>query len=150
MGILLHPAVIDVSACWGQYESIYVLFGLIAYLLASALWWDEPAWALKRGAVMAQTTAFGLYLASRFSVGEQLRVFSTVVVIALLVFAASALLDPVDRLLVKLRYEDELAIPEIARVLELPSRFHVYRRLDRVLVQLRGALEGVGVRSSAD
>ncbi len=34
LGILLHPAVIDVSAWWGQYESIYVLFGLIAYLLA--------------------------------------------------------------------------------------------------------------------
>ena len=32
--ILLHPAVIDVSAWWGQYESIYVLFGLVAYLLA--------------------------------------------------------------------------------------------------------------------
>ena len=34
LGILLHPAVIDVSAWWGQYESIYVLFGLIAFLLA--------------------------------------------------------------------------------------------------------------------
>jgi hypothetical protein len=34
LGILLHPAVIDVSAWWGQYESIYVLFGLVAYLLA--------------------------------------------------------------------------------------------------------------------
>ena len=34
LGILLHPAVIDVSAWWGQYESIYVLFGLDAYLLA--------------------------------------------------------------------------------------------------------------------
>jgi hypothetical protein len=34
LGILLHPAVIDVSAWWGQYESIYVLFGLIAYMLA--------------------------------------------------------------------------------------------------------------------
>jgi hypothetical protein len=32
--ILLHPAVIDTSAWWGQYESIYVLFGLIAYVLA--------------------------------------------------------------------------------------------------------------------
>jgi Gpi18-like mannosyltransferase len=30
----LHPALIDVSAWWGQYESIYVLFGLIAYMLA--------------------------------------------------------------------------------------------------------------------
>ncbi len=71
------------------------LWLLIAFLLSSALWSDEPAWAFKRAAVMAQTTAFGLYLASRFSVGEQLRVFSTLVVIALLVFSASALLDPV-------------------------------------------------------
>jgi hypothetical protein len=34
LGILLHPAFIDVSSWWGQYESIYVLFGLIAYMLA--------------------------------------------------------------------------------------------------------------------
>jgi Gpi18-like mannosyltransferase len=32
--VLLHPAVIDVSAWWGQYESIYVLFGVIAFVLA--------------------------------------------------------------------------------------------------------------------
>ena len=32
--ILLHPAVIDVSAWWGQYESIYVLGGVAAYVLA--------------------------------------------------------------------------------------------------------------------
>ena len=69
---------------------------MIAFLLSSALWSDEPTWAFKRAAVMAQTTAFGLYLASRFSVGEQLRVFSTLIVIALVVFAASALLDPVE------------------------------------------------------
>src|SRR4029078_7985003 len=31
---LLHPAVIDVSAWWGQYESIYVLFGVLAFVLA--------------------------------------------------------------------------------------------------------------------
>ena len=72
------------------------LWLFIAFLLSSALWSEEPAWAFKRAAVMAQTTAFGLYLASRFSVGEQLRVFSTVAVIAILVFAASALLDPVE------------------------------------------------------
>jgi dolichyl-phosphate-mannose-protein mannosyltransferase len=34
LGILLHPAFIDVSAWWGQYESIYTLFGLIAFVLA--------------------------------------------------------------------------------------------------------------------
>ncbi|HEX2754639.1 MAG TPA: hypothetical protein VHM48_04210, partial [Candidatus Limnocylindrales bacterium] len=32
--IVLHPAVIDVSAWWGQYESIYVLAGVVAYVLA--------------------------------------------------------------------------------------------------------------------
>ncbi len=40
--IALHPAVIDVSAWWGQYESIYVLFGLVAYLLAVG---GRPGWA---------------------------------------------------------------------------------------------------------
>jgi hypothetical protein len=34
LAIALHPAIIDVSAWWGQYESIYVLAGLAAYLLA--------------------------------------------------------------------------------------------------------------------
>ncbi len=32
--IWLHPAVIDVSAWWGQYESIYVLGGAVAFVLA--------------------------------------------------------------------------------------------------------------------
>jgi len=32
--VFLHPAVIDVSAWWGQYESIYVLFGVLAFVLA--------------------------------------------------------------------------------------------------------------------
>jgi len=34
VAILLHPAVIDVSAWWGQYESIYVLSALAATVLA--------------------------------------------------------------------------------------------------------------------
>lgn len=32
--VLLHPAVIDVSAWWGQYESLYLLFALAAAILA--------------------------------------------------------------------------------------------------------------------
>jgi hypothetical protein len=32
--VLLHPAVVDVSAWWGQYDSIYVLFGVLAFILA--------------------------------------------------------------------------------------------------------------------
>lgn len=72
------------------------LWLLIGLLLASPLWSDEATWALKRAAVMTQTTAFGLYLASRFSVREQLAMFRTIIVVALLVFAASAVLDPVQ------------------------------------------------------
>jgi Gpi18-like mannosyltransferase len=34
LGIVLHPAVFYVSAWWGQYESIFVLGGLVAFLLA--------------------------------------------------------------------------------------------------------------------
>src|SRR2546423_8613545 len=34
LGILLHPAVLYISAWWGQYESIYVLGALVAWLLA--------------------------------------------------------------------------------------------------------------------
>jgi hypothetical protein len=39
LGIALHPAIVDVSAWWGQYESIFVLAGLVAYLFARA---DHP------------------------------------------------------------------------------------------------------------
>jgi RNA polymerase sigma factor (sigma-70 family) len=63
--------------------------------------------------------------------------------------AALGGLEPRDRLLVKLRFEDELPIPAIARALGLPSRFHVYRRLSTVLATLRLALERSGVRDAA-
>jgi len=39
LGIWLHPAVIDVSALFGQYESIYTLFALAAFLLVAI---DRP------------------------------------------------------------------------------------------------------------
>lgn len=64
-------------------------------LLSSALWSEQPAWAFKSAAVIVQTTGFGLYLASRFSLDEQLRALSGVLVLTLLAFVASALLDPV-------------------------------------------------------
>jgi len=60
--------------------------------------------------------------------------------------AALQSLQPQDRLLVKLRFEDDLPIPEIARNLGFASRFHVYRHLDRVLRELRRVLESSGVR----
>lgn len=42
-------------------------------------------------------------------------------------------LEPRDRLLLKLRFESELAGHEIASVMGFPSHFHVYRRLRTVL-----------------
>jgi RNA polymerase sigma factor (sigma-70 family) len=63
--------------------------------------------------------------------------------------SALALLSPRDRLLVKLRFEDDVPMPEIARDLGFPSRFHAYRRLSRVLANLRSMLESGGVREAA-
>ncbi len=53
-----------------------------------------------------------------------------------------------DRMLVKLRFEDDLPMPDIARALGYPTRFHAYRRLSQVLVELRHALESAGIRES--
>jgi RNA polymerase sigma factor (sigma-70 family) len=62
--------------------------------------------------------------------------------------SALAMLAPVDRLLIKLRFEDGLGMPEIARNLGLRSRFHAYRQLTQALADLRKALERVGVREA--
>lgn len=56
-------------------------------------------------------------------------------------------LDPRDRLLLRLRFDDDLAAQEIARLLDFPSPFHVYRRVNTLLTQLRRALEQRGVES---
>lgn len=58
-------------------------------------------------------------------------------------------LAPPDRLLIALRFHDELSGAEIASLLQLPSPFHVYRRLNHVLGALRERLSRLGVRSSA-
>jgi RNA polymerase sigma factor (sigma-70 family) len=61
---------------------------------------------------------------------------------------ALGLLEPQDRLLIKLRFEDGLPMPEIARSLKFRTRFHAYRRLTQVLGDLRHALEDSGVRDA--
>ncbi len=53
---------------------------------------------------------------------------------------------PRDRLLVRLRFEDDLPMPEVARALGFATRFHVYRRLTTILATLRHDLERAGVR----
>ncbi len=51
--------------------------------------------------------------------------------------AALCDLEPRDQLLVKLRYDSELAAREIADLLGFPTQFHVYRRLNAVVALLR-------------
>jgi RNA polymerase sigma factor (sigma-70 family) len=62
--------------------------------------------------------------------------------------AALQRLDPSDRLLLRLRFEDERSAADIARLLDLPSPFHVYRRIDRVLATLKGELTAAGIENS--
>jgi RNA polymerase sigma factor (sigma-70 family) len=57
-------------------------------------------------------------------------------------------LEPRDRLLLRLRFDDGLAAAEIARIMDFPTPFHVYRRLDHVFAALRRALRRSGVEDS--
>ncbi len=63
--------------------------------------------------------------------------------------AAVDALAPADRLLLKLRFEDDLPARQIAQMLHLPSPFHVYRRIDAVTRTIRGVLAARGLRESA-
>jgi RNA polymerase sigma factor (sigma-70 family) len=58
---------------------------------------------------------------------------------------ALAALEPSDRLLLRMRFEDDLSVPEIARLLGKGSPFRFYRRLDKLLGTLRSTLRGGGV-----
>jgi RNA polymerase sigma factor (sigma-70 family) len=50
-----------------------------------------------------------------------------------------------DRLLLAFRYEDDMTARQIARLMGLPSVFHVYRRIKAVQRSLRELLEQQGV-----
>lgn len=58
--------------------------------------------------------------------------------------AALDRLEPADRLLLAWRFEDGKTGREIARLMGLPSQFHAYRRLRRILAWLRNELEARG------
>lgn len=58
---------------------------------------------------------------------------------------AIASLSARERLLLKLRFEDDLPASRIAPVLGLPTPFHVYRQLNATLLRLRAALHARGV-----
>ena len=53
---------------------------------------------------------------------------------------AIAELEPRERLLLALRFEDELTAERIASTLRMPSAFHVYRQLNRIFAKLRQRL----------
>lgn len=59
-------------------------------------------------------------------------------------------LPPRDRLLLKLRFEDDLSVREIADVMGFPSVFHVYRRLRPVLASIKGTLVAQGVDDASE
>jgi hypothetical protein len=64
LAIALHPAVVYVSAWWGQYESLYVLGALVAYLLAVG---GRPGWAAVAMAVAVMTKPQALPLLVPFA-----------------------------------------------------------------------------------
>lgn len=59
--------------------------------------------------------------------------------------ATLAKLDARDRLLLKLRFEDDLSAREIAALMGFATPFHVYRKLTALFDQLRIDLRGRGV-----
>jgi RNA polymerase sigma factor (sigma-70 family) len=62
--------------------------------------------------------------------------------------AALATLAPAEQVLLRLRFDDGLSAQQIARALHYPSPFHVYRRINALLAQLRATLQARGIESS--
>jgi RNA polymerase sigma factor (sigma-70 family) len=56
-----------------------------------------------------------------------------------------AQLPPAHRLLLSLRFQDDLSVREIAKLLRYPTPFHVYRTLNTVLADLRRRLATHGI-----
>lgn len=61
---------------------------------------------------------------------------------------ALATLPPRDRLLIRLRFDDDLTAHEIARLIDFPSPHHVYRRINLVLADLRSVLRRRGIENA--
>ena len=62
--------------------------------------------------------------------------------------SALATLTPRDRLLIRLRFDDDLTAQEIARLLDFPSPHHVYRKINLVLADLQNVLRRRGIESA--
>jgi RNA polymerase sigma factor (sigma-70 family) len=57
-------------------------------------------------------------------------------------------LTPRERLLLTLRFEDDLPAAKIASVVGLPTPFHVYRKINAILAKLRDQLHARGIDDS--
>lgn len=57
-------------------------------------------------------------------------------------------LTPRERLLITLRFEDDMPASRIAAIVGMPTPFHVYRRLNAILGHLRAVLESRGIDGS--
>jgi RNA polymerase sigma factor (sigma-70 family) len=57
-------------------------------------------------------------------------------------------LTPRERLLLTLKFQDELSASRIAALTGMPSPFHVYRRLNSILSELRKRLISDGIENS--
>ncbi len=53
-----------------------------------------------------------------------------------------------DQLLLKLRFQDDVPVRDIAAIMSFPSVFHVYRRLKAVLAEMATALKQRGVNDA--
>jgi len=63
--------------------------------------------------------------------------------------SALARLAVTDRLVLRLRFEDALSVPEIARLLGVDSPFKVYRQIERTLAIVRKHLEAAGIHDAS-
>jgi RNA polymerase sigma factor (sigma-70 family) len=64
--------------------------------------------------------------------------------------AALSALAPSDRLLLKYRFEDGLSARAISKVMDFPTPFHVYRRLNALFLSLRRTLRAGGIEGPED
>jgi exopolysaccharide production protein ExoQ len=63
------------SVLQGAWHAKWIL-ALLVVAVASTAWSQDPAFTLRRAAVLGATTAFGIYFATRFDVPEQLRLLA--------------------------------------------------------------------------
>lgn len=57
-------------------------------------------------------------------------------------------LDVSQRLILRLRFQDEVSVPEIARLMGYESPFQLYREIEKLLKTLRCELEAIGIRQA--